>query len=77
VIASRPGRFTPGEHPTVPTVQDAGWEKRKILRLLPVIEPLFSTLGRPARSLVAIPTELSQLVTKECLRDTGSCAGNV
>jgi hypothetical protein len=66
--ASRPGRFTSGEK-APGTHWIGGWvspktglddiEGRKILPL-PGIEP--HLLGRPAHSLVAIPTELSQII---------------
>jgi hypothetical protein len=63
---SRPGRFTPGER-APGTHWIVSWvglrtgldvEKRKFLTLLG-LEPRY--LGRPARSLVAISTELSRL----------------
>jgi hypothetical protein len=56
--ASRPGRFTPGKDP-VPIVQEAGWAPGLVWT---GAENLASTgirsPDRPARSSVAIPTEL-------------------
>jgi hypothetical protein len=53
-IAPRPGRFTPGKLPPVPTGQEAGWAP----------EPLWTTVKRKILPLPgcepAIPTELSR-----------------
>jgi hypothetical protein len=57
-VESRPGLFTPGKDP-IPIVQEAGWPPGPVwigaenLALTRIRSP-----NRPARSSVAIPTEL-------------------
>jgi len=56
--------FTPGKDP-VPILQEAGWDPGPVWRGAENLAPTgIRSLDRPARSSVAIPTELSRPTMK-------------
>jgi hypothetical protein len=60
--APRPGRFTPGNDP-VPIVQEAGWAPGPVWTGAENLTPTgIRSPDLPARSVVAIPTELSRAI---------------
>jgi len=63
----RPGRFTPGKDP-VPTVSEAGWVSEPVWTVAENLAPTaIRSPDRPARSSVAIPTELSRPTGVGCM----------
>jgi hypothetical protein len=61
VVSTTPRLFTPGKEP-VPMVQEAGWAPGPVWTCAKYLTPTgIRSPDRPARSSVAIPTELPGL----------------